>query len=279
MVEYIVNMKIRRTKARVKLAASCIIALVCVVGIGVSLYKIIEWRLEGDSTKAQSAEAESLATVQEKDDDDVEIIENNEKEDSLYWKYLKTKLIDVDFTELKQKNSDTVGWIQVGGTNINYPFVQVSNNDYYLKHSFDKSYNSAGWVFADFRNRLDGQDKNLIIYAHGRYDGTMFGTLKNILTNGWLNDSNNFIVRTASEKESALWQVFSTYRTPVTSDYIQTDFATTDEFGDFTQMIKNRSAHNFNTSVTSADKILTLSTCYNDDRVVMHAKLIKRSVK
>ena len=53
-------------------------------------------------------------------------------------------LINVDFNELKKINSNTKGWIQVNGTNINYPFVQAKDNKFYLTHSFDKSYNSAG---------------------------------------------------------------------------------------------------------------------------------------
>ena len=48
-------------------------------------------------------------------------------------------LINVNFTELKKINYDTIGWIQVNGTNINYPLVQTKNNDYYLTRSFDKS--------------------------------------------------------------------------------------------------------------------------------------------
>ena len=49
-------------------------------------------------------------------------------------------LINVDFKELKERNNDTVAWIQVGGTNINYPVVQTKDNSYYLTHSFDKKY-------------------------------------------------------------------------------------------------------------------------------------------
>lgn len=48
-------------------------------------------------------------------------------------------LINVDFEELKNTNQDTLGWIQVNGTNINYPFVQTNNNDYYLNHSYNKN--------------------------------------------------------------------------------------------------------------------------------------------
>ena len=49
---------------------------------------------------------------------------------------------------------------------INYPFVQTSDNDYYLNHSFNKKYNDAGWVFMDYRNNASNFDKNTILYAH-----------------------------------------------------------------------------------------------------------------
>jgi len=251
------------------------------IGICYSGYKILEWLKDSHETKATSEEIEEVAEVEEKEDsDDTEIIEQDEPEESLYWKYIKTSLLDVNFSELHNMNSDTIGWIRVGGTNINYPFVQTSNNDYYLKHSFDKSYNSAGWVFADFRNKIDGSDRNMIIYAHGRYDTTMFGSLRNILTSGWLDNTDNYIVRTSSENENALWQVFSTYRIPTTNDYIQTNFHSDKEFDTFVNMLKDRSAHDFNTKVSGMDRILTLSTCYSKtERVVLHAKLIKRELK
>ena len=190
------------------------------------------------------------------------------------------KLIDVDFAELKKKNPETVSWISVSGSNINYPVVQSTNNDFYLNHTFDRSYNEAGWVFADFRNRVDGTDKNMIFYAHGRIDGTMFGTLRNVLTNGWLSNQSNFTVRTSNEHENALWQVFSVYHIPTTSDYIQTSFLSDAEFQKFTKKLINRSAYNFHTNVEGTDHIITLSTCYSEtERVVLHAKLIKRSAK
>jgi sortase B len=187
-------------------------------------------------------------------------------------------LIDVNFGDLRSINNEVAGWVQVGGTNINYPFAKTSNNDFYLTHSFDRSYSKAGWVFADFRNRVDTTDKNLILYAHGRYDATMFGTLRNILTSGWLNNEENFTVRTVSDSELALWQVFSVYKIKTTNDYIQTAFTTDNEFGHFAEALRKRSAHNFKTSVTGTDRILTLSTCYSSkERVVLHAKLIKRA--
>ena len=186
-------------------------------------------------------------------------------------------LINVNFEELKKINSNTKGWLQVNGTNINYPFVQANDNKYYLTHSFDKSYNSAGWVFLDYRNDINNLSKNTIIYAHGRLDTTMFGSLKNILKSGWLNNTNNYVVKLSTETENTLWQVFSVYHIPTTSDYIKVDFASNEEFSTWTTMLISRSAYDFNTSVGANDNVLTLSTCYNsaEYRLVVHAKLVK----
>lgn len=194
-----------------------------------------------------------------------------------YWDYIKMNLINVDFEELINDNSDTVGWIQVNGTNINYPIVQTTNNEYYLTRAFDKSYNDAGWVFMDYRNNAEDFNKNTIIYAHSRLDKTMFGSLKNILRSGWLDDSDNYVIKLSTPYENTLWQVFSVYHLPTTSDYLKVNFTSDSDYNDFLNMISSRTAYNFGTSVNTDDKILTLSTCYaNDEKLVVHAKLIKK---
>ena len=61
------------------------------------------------------------------------------------------KKYKINFEELKQKNSDTVAWLKVENTDIEFPIVQANNNSYYLTHNFDKKYNVAGWIFADYK--------------------------------------------------------------------------------------------------------------------------------
>ena len=87
----------------------------------------------------------------------------------------------VDFEKLKQKNPDTIAWIKVNGTDIDFPVVKGIDNSYYLTHNFNKEKNKAGWIFADYRNKFDGTDKNIIIYGHNMKDGSMFASLKNII--------------------------------------------------------------------------------------------------
>ena len=66
----------------------------------------------------------------------------------------------VDFNKLKEQNNETIAWLKVNNTNVEYPVVKGTNNSFYLNHSFDKSNNSAGWIFADYRNKFDNTDKN-----------------------------------------------------------------------------------------------------------------------
>ena len=271
-------MKIKKNK--LKIIIPILLMIVFSVVLIISIIKIIGWNRDNDNTSKQIEIVQDEAKIEEvEDDDNTKIIEQPIEipKANPYWDYIKMNMINVDFTELKKINNDVRGWIQVNGTNINYPFVQASDNKYYLTHSFNKSFNYAGWVFLDYRNNLTN-NKNTIIYAHGRLDKTMFGSLKNILSSGWLNNTDNYVVKLSTEKENTLWQVFSVYHIPTTNDYIQTEFGNDEEFLELITKLKDRSMFNFNTDVNSNDNILTLSTCYNDnEKVVLHAKLIKKS--
>ena len=276
--------KIRRLKWKNIIAFSLII--IFSITLIISTIDIIKWKLDSNKTDKQIKEIQEIIEIEEVIEeyiiDEIEIIEQTEEipQSNPYWDYIEMNLININFNKLKQINSNTKGWIQVNGTNINYPFVQANDNKYYLTHSFDKSYNSAGWVFLDYRNNINEFSKNTIIYAHGRTDKTMFGLLKNILKSSWLNDTNNFVVKLSTEIENTLWQVFSVYHIPTTSDYIQVNFSSNKEFNNWTTMLINRSSYNFNTSVNENDNVLTLSTCYNDnEKVVLHAKLIKKETR
>lgn len=183
---------------------------------------------------------------------------------------------EIDINKLKQINGETVAYLKVKGTNIEYPVVKHSDNSYYLNHSFDKTENGAGWIFSDYRNSFDGTDKNLIIYGHNRRDGSMFGTLKNILTEEWQNKQENMTISLITENEEQEYQVFSVYKIESEEYYITTDF-TTKTYEEFINTLKKRSVKKFGINVTTEDSILTLSTCDNNNkyRVVLHAKKIK----
>ena len=275
-------MKRRKIKIKWKNIILILIIITSIITLLISIFNIIKWKIDSNKTNYEITNIQENINVEEiQDTENTEIIEPviEVPKENPYWDYINMNMINVDFNSLKRTNPDVVGWLKVNGTNINYPFVQSSDNDYYLTHSFNKSYNGAGWVFLDYRNN-GTNNKNTIIYAHGRSDKTMFGTLKNVLNNGWLNNTNNYVIKISTETENSLWQIFSVYRIPTTSDYLQTNFNDETEYQNFLDMIKDRSSHNFDTNVVSTDNILTLSTCYNNsDKMVVHAKLIKKENK
>lgn len=251
--------------------------LLCLVALGIAIYQIFIWQDDSKQIDSQIEEISKIVTPYElTSTDNSTLVNPPEDKENPYWDFIKLSMMNVDFAKLKDINNETKGWIQVLGTNINYPFVQHNDNKFYLNHSFDQKENGAGWVFLDSRNNIDNIDRNNIIYAHGRINSVLFGTLKNILKSGWLETPNNHVIKVATESGSSIWQVFSVYHTPTTSDYIVTDFKNDETYLNFLKYLEGKSAYDFNVEVDSDDKILTLSTCFTStEKVVMHAKLIK----
>ena len=184
----------------------------------------------------------------------------------------------IDFNILKKLNSDVVGYLKVNNINIDYIVVKHSDNNYYLNHNYEKKENKAGWIFVDYRNKIDETDKNIIIYGHNTRNNSMFGSLKNTLNKSWYKNNKNHVILFVTENNTYYYKVFSTYKVKPENYYIKTDFKSDLEFDEFIKTIKSRSVYNYKDDVTSKDKILTLSSCIGDgtNRVVLHAKLIKK---
>ena len=241
-----------------------IINIICIILIGVLIYsgiKIYNWYKENENSKKVAKQISETVTIQQNE---------NEEESGEQKQYI------IDFNSLKEQNDQTVAWIKVNNTSIEYPIVKTSNNSYYLTHSFDKTYNSAGWPFADYKNKFDGTDKNIVLYGHNRKDGSMFATLKSILSPEWYNNEENRNIIFNTENENSIYEVFSVYQIKNEEYYIQTEFKNESKFAKFLETIKKRSVKDFEVEVTSEDSILTLSTCANNNkyRVVLHAKKV-----
>lgn len=176
---------------------------------------------------------------------------------------------------LKELNDETVGWLNVPGTNIDYPVVKAKDNAYYLKHNFKKEKDYNGWVFMNYLNSAEMLDKNTIIFAHNRYySNIMFGTLNKVGKKAWYQNIKENLITYSDINKEMKWEVFAAYTVPVTDDYLVTNFSTDEEFNKFIQMIRGRSIINSDLEIKSTDKILTLSTCADiNTRFVVHAVL------
>ena len=239
-----------------KLLLLRILTLIFLLILIYSIVNITQW------IKNNSKNKEILNSISQT----VEVVKNSEDEE----KY------KIDFEELKKKNPDTVAWLKVENTNIKFPVVQAKDNSYYLTHNFNKEYNTAGWIFADYKNKLDTTDKNIVIYGHNMRDNSMFGSLKDVIKEEWYNNEENKYITFITENDYQVYQVFSVYQIEKEDYYIQTKFKD-DEFSKFVDTIKQRSKKDFAVEVSNEDTILTLSTCANNNkyRVVLHSVRVK----
>ena len=221
--------------------------------------KIFKWYKDKTNNNKIAEQIKSTVIVKEKNED-----ENKDE-------------YTVDFNKLKEQNNETIAWLKVNNTNVEYPVVKGTNNSFYLNHSFDKSSNSAGWIFADCRNKFDNTDKNIVIYGHNMRDGSMFGSMLNILNSKWYENEENTNITLYTENEKSIYKVFSVYKIENEDYYIKTEFKNGNEFEGFIKNLKKRSIKDFNVNVSKDDNILTLSTCANNNkyRVVLHAKKVK----
>jgi len=232
--------------------------IICVCVFIFSLNKIIMWKQDNNENETTIKEIKDLIT-----------------EEDLQIETKKDELIE-KLNKLKSQNKDTVAYLKVNNTKIDYPVVQTNDNKYYLTHNFNKKANSAGWVFADYHNKYNGKDKNLVIYGHSMLNGSMFGTLRYVLQEKWYKNKDNHKILLVTNNTKQYYQVFSTYVIDTEDYYINTKFKDNNEFYKFITKLKNRSKFNYNVDLKKTDKILTLSTCYTGGtkRVVLHAKLI-----
>ena len=157
----------KKSKILVTFIQIVLIAVIIFSGI-----KIIEW------IKSNKKNKDIMSEIKEN------VVINNEMDSN-------NEEYKIDFAKLKQKNSDAIAWIKVNGTDIDFPVVKGTDNSYYLTHNFDKEKNKAGWIFADYRNKFDGTDKNIIIYGHNMKNGSMFASLKDVIKEEWYNNENN----------------------------------------------------------------------------------------
>lgn len=247
------------------------VILISFICIGYSLIIVTDFQKENKKMQSNVNNINKITSVVEKvpEKEEVTVVSDD------YFKYLDVSMIDVDIKSLKKENSDVVGWIKVNGTNVNYPFVQTKDNEFYLKHSFDKTYNKKGWVFLDYRNNINKLDDNTIIYAHGLVNNAMFGSLRNVYKSSWYENKDNHIIKTSTQNKNMLWKVFSSYKIEPESYYLNTNFEDKKEYLSFLLELEKRSLYDYNVTLTENDKIITLSTCYDDTkRGVIHAKLI-----
>ncbi len=192
------------------------------------------------------------------------------------------KGFSVNYEGLRQINEEIVGWLRIPDTTINYPIMQTGDNEYYLKHTFERKNNIAGSIFLDKRNTSDFSDRNTIIYGHHIKNGKMFADLRHYTDENFYQE-HPIIYLNTPEEGNVEYEIFSFY---LTGNYRDTygktysyQFANDEEYQAYLDMITAQSQYDTGVPVSVGDSILTLSTCTNrtdDERYIVHAKKVNQ---
>lgn len=186
------------------------------------------------------------------------------------------------YEEYKAINSDVIGWLTVPNTQIDYPVVRGTDNEYYLDHTVEKKESKHGAIFMDFRNADPLQQKHIIIYGHNMKNGTMFHDLGNYKQRDFFDE--NRTITFIWDGVETVWEVYLAYTVKPGIYHIHTRFGTD---GDFERVMNEAieysktvtpSYRDESVTIRATDQVLTLSTCtyeYDDSYFAVCARRVK----
>lgn len=179
---------------------------------------------------------------------------------------------------LKELNPDAVAWIMVDGTRISLPIVQGKDNKYYLDVAFDGSENWAGTVFLDCDSSPNVMENyNYVTFGHNMEGGQMYSDITRFLDEEFFW-ANRYITL-YTEQGLYTYEIFAAFKTKRDTNYYHTYFESKRDFCDFMYDMKYTSMYTVDDmEFTEDDRIITLSTCTNEnglERYALQGKLIK----
>ena len=168
-------------------------------------------------------------------------------------------LRNMDFTALREVNREVLGWLLIPNTRVSYPLLQHEDNDYYLTRTWKGQRSAVGSIFMECRSSADLSDFHTVIYGHNMNNGSMFGTLKNYKSQSYWAQHPSIYVTTDSG--SRCYEIFAAYEVSTEGLTYQIGFADAAEKQAFLDFCRSQSVIDTGVVPTTADSILTLSTC------------------
>lgn len=198
----------------------------------------------------------------------------------------KAPAVRLTLDQMREVNSQTVGLIEIPYFYLYYPVVQAADNDYYLTHSFTDRKSKNGAIYLDYRNKLDYQHQNFILFGHNNKNDLMFARL---------NRYNPFTGLTAYQRAPTVifktfeghrdWKIFAICIFNSNPDngsvfpYLRSTFPTEEIFNSYIAEIQARNMlSNVPVDVKYSDTLLTLSTCtydFKDARIVIFTRAVR----
>ena len=188
------------------------------------------------------------------------------------------------YKNLFNQNKKLIGWVKIADTNIDYPVMQTSDNEYYLDHNLNQEYDKNGSIFMDKDCDVLKPSTNFILYGHHMKSGKMFGKLH-------LYESEEYYkkhpyIQFDTIYEEGLYEIMYVFRsrvygeTEIVFKYYQfIDADSEQEFNSYMEEMASMSFYDTGVTARFGDQLLTLSTCDYEEtngRFVVVAKKIAK---
>lgn len=202
----------------------------------------------------------------------------SEPENSAVDKPKVERPVQTQFETLLQQNPETIGWISIANTKVDYVVVQGEDNDKYLTTTFTGGYAKSGTLFVDYTDKITPYDEpdNIVIYGHNMATGEYFAPLINYFNweNGHNHDDLSFYkahpsIEFNSLYKNSTYKIFAVMMLNVYEDagevfnyHVVHNFSNQNDFNEYVAEILDRSTfYNPDVNVQYGDKLITLSTC------------------
>ena len=244
-------------------AAFCVIGVV--IGIGL---------LKSNDTKDKEP-------VKKEETTSISIDENKEAPEPEPEPVLETVPQKIDFQGLWAVNPDAYAFIEIPGTQVNYPVMQSSTQeeDYYLNVTFEGVAALPGSIYSRMVNAKDFSDPITVIYGHDMLDGSYFGDLKNYIDRNFFDTYRDMYIYLPERQLH--YQIIAevVYGDMLISD--SHDLKIPESVITFVDELKGiqeaQNQYAEDMTVTSEDRLVALSTCIGDrpsNRRLVVAKLV-----
>ena len=225
-----------------------------------SLHHIVFWYQDNQKTDEQIKKLQNIVKINEpKNSITTELLDDS--------RYSNVDLLSIDFTNLLTINEEIVGWIEIPDTNINYPVLQGTDNEYYINHNYKHEKTSKGSIFLNKDYNWETPSCNLLIYGHNMKNGEMFQDLLNYSSKTYYQEHP--IIRFTTANEDAEYEIMSAFKSRVYYKseenvfryYNFLDAETEEEYNNFVENAKTSSLYDTGISAQYKDPLITLITC------------------
>ena len=169
------------------------------------------------------------------------------------------------YAEIYEMNNDTVGWIKLPGTELDYPVMQTPDREnFYLDKDFYGNKSTRGCIYAREVCDINEPSDNVTLYGHNMADGSMFAALNAYVSKTAWDNTSLIFVDTLTEYHT--YKIFAVFKTSANLNqgfsYHQfVDADNEEEFNEFVKTCKDLSFYDTGITPVYGDKMICLSTC------------------